>query len=1171
MIMPSMDFYYDSAYGQPRKKSVKKNKAFSICRLALKSRIGIDSCAEWRELADNQIAQILSIRSEIDCNKLSFTIFIKVRNTFCVESAFIVEIWVRTSSDLSLFVDEKASHESVTYQNGVKGFLLFAPNKRDRFQKVSVDFGNVAVGFEREISVNLSLVTNFIKPIGFSDFAFLMAKGDWRVALAALTAQITYRPSSDFLRPVPSLYTPIVFTDGNKQKISKVVKKLAEVVSVLFVSENLDPRVIRTCRNEIKHVVLIGGTFEDILNRIKEIARIFPKPLKDVFVIPPYADLALVVGACAKYLNAEVLVLESGVDHLVSQIVQLSPQNVTLVSHKMEDLAELRAELSRFANVNITDYVGDVYEINSRLMRTFVETYAKDYFLLQSKRKVFSPRNSVRESENRVNLVSPVLYSPPCTFLVHFDEELEHIFAATSICVARNGCLLLMKPPTSAELSRIRNLLENIDTYWHDYNSKLTQMINNRKAGSHFRARVEKARKLLENALMRLTIEITRSTMSEETSQLFHYLYKRYLLVFEPTGLIPYELLSFRDKQGLFRSLGNMAAIGRITTESSLEVTLFAINTLLAEDGLRKKKLRIAVFANPEGDLPLAEKEGQALHTTFALFGNSVLFVKEKANMEEFVQQIPKRDIIFCSQHAYFREFQNGIVTGLRFSDGMLSIRQIQSLPLAGKIFFLNSCVSGVLGHRQNLSLASSFIKAGAIAAIGTLWSVADRSAAFLGVEFKENIFTNSLGWCLQEAKWNASTVFADLSWPSYIFLGDPCLKITEGASAEFFEEAILHEGVARLESNVDRYRTAIKIYRRASDLFHAQAVISKDSDVRRASYARHFDSEGFAFAAQGYYLRDHLEHKAASRCFGRASKLFKRSSTYYANDILNRKAAMADSYVMLGFQASTLHSQAEERQRWKRAIHYCTKAHEAFLLARKMDQRLLPNRLAKALSLYMLAARTYNKAVLELNIEKRFQQAASDFIRASHLYKLSANLTYEYEQQAQAMAFVHISQFWAECSRWTMDHNLDHLARAYAEFRKAERLRARAKDPRRRHALVALYKNMESVRVIVLKKSLHAKAAPYDSDWAMLVETARLKKPLILVSHDGIDSTAIDSALLKAGRLQNEVPGSCLLVYVLGDLKSYLGTLYVMSGIPQNIRKRILQIAQQLDIITNL
>ena len=120
----------------------------------------------------------------------------------------------------------------------------------------------------------------------------------------------------------------------------------------------------------------------------------------------------------------------------------------------------------------------------------------------------------------------------------------------------------------------------------------------------------------------------------------------------------------------------------------------------------------------------------------------------------------------------------------LHFADSGLSANEIQRLSFSQRpIIFANGCsTSRTLTNLyigKTSSLATAFLKAGALAFIGTMWPIEDKMAAEFASDFYMNVIEYSIGESLKKTRLNMKLKKNEHdAWLPYSFFGDPLRRI---------------------------------------------------------------------------------------------------------------------------------------------------------------------------------------------------------------------------------------------------------------------------------------------------------------------------------------------------------------------------------------------------------
>ena len=203
------------------------------------------------------------------------------------------------------------------------------------------------------------------------------------------------------------------------------------------------------------------------------------------------------------------------------------------------------------------------------------------------------------------------------------------------------------------------------------------------------------------------------------------------------------------------------------------------------------------IISNPLGDLPDADKEADELMALLDARGIAYDLLRGQRATYIGVQQAlisGRYEVIHYTGHAYF-DTEHPDRSGLHLAgDRNLPASQIEGILRGKPIVFLNACSSARQGEAQQQGwevgytgpqaegLASAFISGGAAGFLGAQWPIFDAGSLDFAVTFYKTLLNgSSSGEAMQEAR---STVRrqrpSDATWASFIFYGDPALRIAE-------------------------------------------------------------------------------------------------------------------------------------------------------------------------------------------------------------------------------------------------------------------------------------------------------------------------------------------------------------------------------------------------------
>lgn len=143
-----------------------------------------------------------------------------------------------------------------------------------------------------------------------------------------------------------------------------------------------------------------------------------------------------------------------------------------------------------------------------------------------------------------------------------------------------------------------------------------------------------------------------------------------------------------------------------------------------------------AVFGNPEGELPVAEKEATAISRLF----NTSPALRNDVTRERVLDGLTAGDLFHFAGHAVFND-QDPLASGLVLANGeVLSARDLFSVSATSlRLVTLSGCVTGYNGlypGDELLGLSRSLLHAGASSLLLTLWEIEDESGAQLMASF---------------------------------------------------------------------------------------------------------------------------------------------------------------------------------------------------------------------------------------------------------------------------------------------------------------------------------------------------------------------------------------------------------------------------------------------------
>lgn len=242
---------------------------------------------------------------------------------------------------------------------------------------------------------------------------------------------------------------------------------------------------------------------------------------------------------------------------------------------------------------------------------------------------------------------------------------------------------------------------------------------------------------------------------------------------------------------------GEDFAIGRLAGENRYETASIMAKVVLYEVLPLQWYDYALVVGNPnkdtENDLPWAEEEALYVADTLQNAGLNVRsYIGSLATRYNVLNYLSGGVGIFhFTGHGFF-DFENWENSGLVLSDGFLTIEDVnEQVDFNGEhpLVFANACESGITIEDWNgalMGLSTAFVFKGAIGYIGTLDSVFDEPAAYLGSMFYDELMSgDTVGIALRDTKrWlieNGYTGYYGPSgldtWQAFVLYGDPMFR----------------------------------------------------------------------------------------------------------------------------------------------------------------------------------------------------------------------------------------------------------------------------------------------------------------------------------------------------------------------------------------------------------
>ncbi len=203
--------------------------------------------------------------------------------------------------------------------------------------------------------------------------------------------------------------------------------------------------------------------------------------------------------------------------------------------------------------------------------------------------------------------------------------------------------------------------------------------------------------------------------------------------------------------------------------------------TVSPEKSVKRFPLRMLILADPQGNLPAAAQEAQAIRGEMDALKGKILATSRVKNIPpDYVKQrIHDYDILHYAGHA---EMDGWVLAGGKITAA--DILAMGTRPLPGLVF-MNSCHSADEngkrvdndGERQLFSLANAFLISGGRHVVGTLWKIADDAALIAAKEFyRQFVSGHAVGRAMREARKRLISEHGEdhIVWAGYVLYGDP-------------------------------------------------------------------------------------------------------------------------------------------------------------------------------------------------------------------------------------------------------------------------------------------------------------------------------------------------------------------------------------------------------------
>lgn len=183
-------------------------------------------------------------------------------------------------------------------------------------------------------------------------------------------------------------------------------------------------------------------------------------------------------------------------------------------------------------------------------------------------------------------------------------------------------------------------------------------------------------------------------------------------------------------------------------------------------------------------ELPYAKQE--AIEVGRLL--NTEPLTQIQATKQHIIEQLPEQEIIHLATHGFLQDIDEAGVPGAialypsEQDNGLLTALELLGIPLNAQLVVMSACNTGrgrVTGEGI-FGLPRVLIAAGAASIIVTLWSVYDRSTAFLMEKFYEQLLsTSDSAASLRQAMLFTMQQFPDpVEWAGFFLIGSATCEI---------------------------------------------------------------------------------------------------------------------------------------------------------------------------------------------------------------------------------------------------------------------------------------------------------------------------------------------------------------------------------------------------------
>jgi CHAT domain-containing protein len=190
---------------------------------------------------------------------------------------------------------------------------------------------------------------------------------------------------------------------------------------------------------------------------------------------------------------------------------------------------------------------------------------------------------------------------------------------------------------------------------------------------------------------------------------------------------------------------------------------------------------RVVAFGVPFEDIPAVKDEVASVASHFE--GTRVC-LGDMATLSAFHLHAPEASVVHIATHGVYRP-DNPMFSGLRFSDGWLSARDLYQLRLNTPLVVLSACETGLSSAHSGdeiFGLARGFFYAGAPCLLVSLWAVKDEATLLLMRTFYQQLCRGaSVAEALQSAQETVRQSFPNpYYWSAFHVIGDAKRQVTQ-------------------------------------------------------------------------------------------------------------------------------------------------------------------------------------------------------------------------------------------------------------------------------------------------------------------------------------------------------------------------------------------------------